>query len=375
MKPRTLKGRPKAALELSHEERRELERLIQAGTSQQQAVLRARVVLLSAQGWTNGEVAQELDLCQHTVGKWRQRFVQYRMAGLGDAPRPKEALRVSDRDVARLLRLTLESKPKGSTHWSSRMMAKQVGLSQATVSRIWRAFRLKPHRRETFTLSTDEQFVEKVHDIVGLYMKPPDHAVVLCVDEKSQIQALERSQPVLPMRPGVAERITPSYLRHGTTTLFAALDVITGRVIGQCHRRHRAKEFVKFLGLLDHAVPKHLQVHLVLDNYATHSTEEVIRWRRRHPRFQFHFTPTYSSWLNQVERWFALLTERQIKRGVHRSTWALERSIREFLDAYNDDPKPFVWTKTAADILASMARYCQLTLDLRLMQRNADSAH
>ena len=333
------------------------------------------MVLLSSEGKANSEIAEELGVCAHTVGKWRSRFVRFRLAGLGDAPRPKESLRLSDQKVAAIVRKTLETKPKGRTHWSSRLLAKQVGVSQSTVSRIWRAFRLKPHRQETFSLSTDEYFVEKVRDVVGLYMNPPDHAVVLCVDEKSQIQALERSQPVLPMRPRTPERATPSYLRHGTTTLFAALDIVTGKVIGECHRRHRAKEFVAFLRTLNREIPKHLDVHLVLDNYATHSTEAVLRWRKRNPRFHFHFIPTYSSWLNQVERWFALLTERQIKRGAHRSTRALERAIREFIDAHNDDPKPFIWTKTADQILTSVARFCQLTLDLRDMQRTADSGH
>lgn len=339
----------------------------------QQQSLRAQVVLLSADGYSNQAIADQLGICGHTVGKWRRRFVDFRLAGLGDAPRPKESLRLSDRKVAEIVRKTLESKPDGMTHWSSRLLAKQVGVSQSTVSRVWRAFQLKPHRHETFSLSTDEFFVEKVRDVVGLYMNPPDHAVVLCVDEKSQIQALERSQPVLPMRPGTVERGTPSYLRHGTTTLFAALDIVTGKVIGECHRRHRAKEFLAFLRTLNREIPKHLEVHIILDNYATHSTEEILRWQKRNPRFHFHFTPTYSSWLNQVERWFALLTERQIKRGVHRSTRALETSIRDFIAAHNDDPKPFVWTKSADQILASLARYCQLTLDLRDMQRNADS--
>ena len=252
-------------------------------------------------------------------------------------------------------------------------MAKQVGISQTTVSRIWRAFGLKPHRQETFTISTDPQFVEKVRDIVGLYLHPPDRAVVLCVDEKSQIQALERSQPVLPMRPGTPEGATATYLRHGTTTLFAALDIATGKVIGECHPRHRAKEFLRFLTTIDRSVPSNLDVHVVLDNYATHSTADVQRWLARRPRFHFHFTPTYSSWLNQVERWFALLTTRQLKRGVHRSTRELVAAIREFLVVSNDSSKPFVWTKSADQILQSLGRRLQLTLELDLMQRNADS--
>lgn len=254
-------------------------------------------------------------------------------------------------------------------------MAKHVGLSQTTVSKIWRAFQLKPHRTSTFSLSTDPNFVPKVRDVVGLYMNPPDHAVVLCVDEKSSIQALERGQLVLPMTLGANERATATYLRHGTTSLFAALDVATGHVIGRCYARHRSEEFLRFLKTIDREVPKELDVHLVLDNLATHNTDAVLRWRRRHPRFQFHFTPTYSSWLNLVERWFALLTERQIKRGVHRSTYALERDIRAFIEVHNEDPKPFVWTKTADQILASVSRLCESLLDRRDLQRKANSGH
>ena len=326
------------------------------------------MILLAARGWPNVKISEEVGACPHTVGKWRRRFLEYGLAGLGDLPRPKEPLRTTDKDVARVIRLTLQSKPKGATHWSTRLMAKQVGLSQSTISRIWRAFHIKPHRSETFSLSTDPQFVEKVRDIVGLYMNPPTRAVVLSVDEKSPIQALERTQLVLPMRPGQPERKTPTYLRHGTTTLFAALDVTTGQVIGEVHRRHRSKEFIKFLQTIDKSVPAGLDVHLILDNYATHSTEAVLRWRKKHPRFHFHFTPTYSSWLNQVERWFALLTERQLKRSVHRSTQALEKDIRAFLDAHNEDPQPFVWTKSADEILGKIARTCQLTLELADMQ-------
>lgn len=371
----SLGGRPMKPLELSDDERRELQRVIRRRSTSVQSTQRARVILLSDKGWPNKKIAEEVGLSAHSVGKWRRRFVEYRFAGLGDLPRPKEPLRTSDKDVAKLIRLTLESKPKGATHWSSRLMAKQVGLSQSTVSRIWRAFQLRPHRAETFSLSTDPNFVEKVRDIVGLYLAPPSRAVVLCVDEKSQIQALERSQPVLPMRLGKPERKTPTYLRHGTTTLFAALDIVTGQVIGECHRRHRSSEFIKFLRTIDKNIPKELDVHLVLDNYATHGTEAVLRWRKRHPRFNFHFTPTYSSWLNQVERWFALLTERQLKRSAHRSTWALEKDIRAFLAAHNEDPQPFIWTKNADQILGAIARHCQLELELRDMQRKADSGH
>jgi len=363
------------AVVLSKADAAALRSVVRRPSSSMQAASRAKMILLAAKGWPNYKIADEVGVCAHTVGKWRRRFLKFGIDGLGDLPRPKEPMRTSDRDVARLIKKTLETTPEGSTHWSTRLMAKQIGLSQSTVSRIWRTFKIKPHRTETFSLSTDPEFVAKVRDIVGLYLAPPSRAVVLCVDEKSQIQALERTQPVLPMRPETPERRTPTYLRHGTTTLFAALDIVTGQVIAECHRRHRSKEFIKFLRTLNREVPEELDVHLVLDNYATHSTEAVLRWRKRHPRFHFHFTPTYSSWLNQVERWFALLTERGIKRAAHRSTRALERDIRAFLDAHNEDPQPFVWTKSADQILASIARTCQLSLELRDMQRTADSGH
>lgn len=368
-------GRPMKPVVLTDAEKAELQKLVRRPSSSTQSVCRARVVLLASRGWSNRKIADEVGLCPHTVGKWRRRYLDFGLAGLGDLPRPKDPTRTSDRDVARLIKMTLEMSPKGATHWSSRLMAKQTGLSQSTVSRIWRTFKIKPHRSETFSLSNDPEFVSKVRDIVGLYLAPPSRAVVLCVDEKSQIQALERTQPTLPMRPETPERRTPTYLRHGTTTLFAALDIVTGQVIGECRRRHRSTEFIKFLRTIDRQVPDDLDVHLVLDNYATHSTEAVLRWRRRHPRFHFHFTPTYSSWLNQVERWFALLTERALKRSAHRSTRALERDIRAFLEAHNADPKPFIWTKSADQILASIARTCQLSLELRDMQRIADSGH
>ncbi|MCP5091669.1 MAG: IS630 family transposase [Gammaproteobacteria bacterium] len=360
---------------LSEEDREYLERIVRASTSAQRDVLRARAVLLSSAGFTNTLVAKKLGVSGQTVGKWRKRFIDFGIPGLTDAPRPKKSLRLSDRKVTAIVRTTLETKPRGATHWSTRLMAKHVGVSQSTVSKIWRAFRLKPHRTSTFSLSKDPNFAAKIRDVVGLYMNPPDHAVVLCVDEKSQIQALERGQLVLPMTIGECERATPTYMRHGTTSLFAALDLATGHVIGKCYRQHRSEEFLKFLKLIDRRVPKDLDVHLVLDNLATHNTPAVLRWHRRHPRFHFHFTPTYSSWLNLVERWFALLTERQLKRGVHRSTRALERAIREFVDAHNEDPKPFVWTKSADQILASVSRLCESLLDRRDMQRKADSGH
>jgi transposase len=263
--------------------------------------------------------------------------------------------------VEQVIAKTLHEKPRTATHWSSRAMAKSSGLSQSAVVRIWRAFGLQPHRAETFKLSTDPLFIEKVRDIVGLYMNPPDRALVLCVDEKSQIQALDRTQPILPMMPGVPERRTHDYSRHGTTTLFAALNIATGKVIGELHRRHRSQEFLQFLRTIDETVPKRLEVHLVMDNYGTHKTPTVKRWLARNPRFHVHFTPTSASWINQVERWFATLTERQIRRGTHRSTVELENAIRDYLALNNRDPKPFVWTKTADQILESIKRFCMRT--------------
>jgi transposase len=298
-----------------------------------------------------------------TVGRWRRRFVARRLDGLLDEPRPGTRRRTSDAEVERLLALTLETTPKAGTHWSSRDMAKTCGLSQSTVSRIWRAFGLQPHRTETFKLSQDPLFVEKVRDVVGLYVNPPDKALVLCVDEKAQIQALDRTRPLLPMRPGQVERRTHDYRRHGTTSLFAALNVKTGEVIGQLHQRQRSREFRKFLDTIEATVPAQLDGHLILDNYGTHKTALIRRWLLKRPRFHVHFTPTSASWLNLVERWFALLTEKQLRRGVHRSTQALQAAIRAYIAHTNEQPKPFVWTKTADEILASVARFCHRTSD------------
>jgi len=352
-------GRPLPRLGLSEAETEELRRLERRRTTAQALALRARIVLACAEGHSNTEVARRCRVTRPTVGKWRQRFVERRLDGLHDEPRPGHPRTVSDEDVERVLVMTLESQPADATHWSTRSMAKASGLSQSTVGRIWRAFSLQPHRTESFKLSTDPLFIEKVRDIVGLYLDPPDHALVLCVDEKSQIQALDRTQPLLPMRPGQVERRTHDYRRHGTTTLFAALDVKSGEVIGQCHRRHRSREFLRFLKQVEAAVPGELDVHLILDNYGTHKTPAVRRWVARHPRFQVHFTPTYSSWLNLVERWFALLTERRLRRGVFRSTRELEQTIERYLAQHNDDPKPFAWTKTADEILQALAWTCQ----------------
>jgi transposase len=332
-------------------------------TTAQALALRARIVLACAEGRDNTDVAEEFGVTPQMVGKWRRRFLDRRCHGLLDEPRPGAPRRVGDTDVERVIVKTLESKPRDATHWSTRSMAQATGLSQSTISRIWRAFALQPHRSETFKLSADPLFVEKVRDVVGLYLNPPERALVLAVDEKSQIQALDRSQPLLPMRPGQAERRTHDYVRHGTTSLFAALDVASGRVIGQLHRRHRSVEFCKFLGTIDDNVPAALDVHLILDNYGTHKTPRIRRWLVRHPRFHLHFTPTGASWLNLVERWFALLTQKQIKRAAHRSTRELEAAIRQYLAIYNEDPKPFVWAKTADQILESVARFCKRISD------------
>ena len=360
----TRMGRPPFEIALSSKDRAELERWERGRTVSRQLAFRAKIVLMCADGVASTEVARQLKASTTTVSKWRKRFSLIGMEGLSDSPRPKTVRKLADERVEELIRTTLQTTPEGQTHWSTRQLAKKAGVSQATVSRVWRAFGLKPHRQGTFTLSTDDFFVEKVRDVVGLYMSPPDNAVVLCVDEKSQVQALERRQPVLPMVFGQPERRTPQYLRHGTTTLFAALNTATGEVIGECHSRHRAVEFRKFLNSINQRVPEDCDIHLIMDNYATHSAPEIQRWLKRHKRFHFHFIPTYSSWLNQVERWFALLTERALRRGVHRSTRELEAAIRTFIEEHNRAPKPFVWTKSADAILAAVARHCQRTLGL-----------
>ncbi len=326
------RGRPTPPLELTDEERETLERFVRRHTTAQRLAFRSRIVLHCADGQTNTTVARELGTSNATVGKWRSRFVERRLDGLLDEPRPGTPRTVSDEQVERVVTLTLESTPRGATQWSTREMARHVGLSQSTIHRVWRAFGLQPHLTDSFKLSADPLFIEKVRDIVGLYLNPPERALVLSVDEKSQIQALDRTQPLLPMDLGYPEQRTHDYVRHGTTSLFAALDVATGKVIGKCYRRHRAKEFKKFLNTIDAAVPADLDIHLICDNYATHKTPAIKSWLAKHPRYHIHFTPTSASWINQVERWFALLTQRQIKRGTHRSTLALEKAIREFID-------------------------------------------
>ena len=357
-------GRPKAELVLTDEEKETLRGYTRRPITAPAVALRARIVLACAEGLDNKTVGRKLGVGDHTAGKWRRRFVRDGLSGLFDEPRPGGPRRITDAVVEEVVTTTLESTPRAATHWSTRQMAKKFGLSRTTVSRIWRAFRLRPHRSESFKLSKDPLLIEKVRDIVGLYLNPPDKALVLCVDEKSQIQAIDRTQPLLPMEPGQIERRTHDYVRHGTTSLFAALDIRTGKVIGETYRRHRGVEFKKFLATIEAAVPEDLDLHIVLDNYGTHKTPAIRAWLAKRPRFHLHFTPTYGSWLNQVERWFGLLTERQIKRGAHKSVRALEQAIEQYLHANNKEPKPFVWTKTADEILASIARFAKRTVDL-----------
>jgi transposase len=354
-------GRPAARVIISPSERTILEQWARRRTTAQGLAQRARIILACAVRRADTAIAAELRITRQTVGRWRRRFLTKRLDGLVDEPRPGAPRRITDTQVEQVIIETLEHKPRDATHWSTRTLAKELDLSHATVGRIWRAFGLQPHRSDTFKLSRDPLFVEKVRDIVGLYLAPPDRALVLSVDEKSQIQALDRTAPILPLTFGSAERRTHDYVRHGTTSLFAALDVATGKVIGECHHRHRSQEFLQFLDTIDRQVPARLDVHLILDNYGTHKTARVRRWFVRHPRFHVHFTPTSASWLNLVERWFALLSQKQIKRGAHRSVRALETAIGEYLAITNEAPTPFVWTKTADEILAKVAGFCQRT--------------
>lgn len=370
-------GKPAVRIELVEGERRELVSLARAQKTGQAMARRARIVLAAAQGLENKAICAQLGADANTVGKWRRRFAENRMDGLLDEPRPGAPRQIGDDAIADTIRLTLEATPPAATHWSLRTMAKATGYAPSTIHRIWRAFGLQPHRTETFKLSTDPQFVEKVRDIVGLYMDPPDRAIVLCVDEKSQIQALDRTQPLLPLRPGQIERRTHDYKRHGTTSLFAALDVATGSVIGKCYPKHRSTEFRKFLDQIEANVPVDLDVHLIMDNYATHKTKPIRDWLAKRPHWHIHFTPTGASWISQVERFFALITDKQIRRGVHDSVRALESDIRAFIDAHNADPKPFRWTKSADDILASIKRFCLRSLDVQKFQigETSDSGH
>jgi transposase len=357
------RGRPVPELRLSAEERETWQRWARRPKTAQALALRARIVLACAEEKSNSEVSGAMRLCKQTVGKWRARFVAKRLDGLLDEPRPGAPRQIGDAQGERVITLTLESTPSNATHWSTRLLARRCGMSQSAISRIWRAFALQPHRSETFKLSRDPLFIENVRDIVGLYLNPPERALVLCVDEKAQIQALDRTQPLLPMRPGQIERRTHDSERHGTTSLFAALEMASGQVIGELHRRHRAVEFRQFLDTIDAATPAQLDAHLILDNYGTHKTPLIQRWLLRHPRYHLHFTPTGLSWINLVERWFATLTERQLRRGAHRSTRELEAALRHYVETYNHDPKPFVWTKTADQILTAVARFCERTYD------------
>ena len=349
---------PGGALVLSAADREELERLVKRPTTFQHLALRARIVLACAAGGSDMGISRDLGVDRKTVVKWRGRFLSYGLDGLGDEPRPGAPRQIGDDDVEQVITLTLESIPPDATHWSTRSMAKATGLSQTAISRIWRAFALKPHRVETFKLSADPFFIEKVRDIVGLYMNPPESAVVLCVDEKSQIQALDRTQPLLPLRPGQAERRTHDYKRHGTTSLFAALNTATGQVLGQCYRRHRSVEFLRFLKTIDRSVSADVDLHIIIDNYGTHKTSLIHDWLIKRPRFHLHFTPTSASWLNLVERFFGMITEKRIRRGAFPSVASLEKAIEEYIEHYNSNPKPFVWTKTADEILETVASFC-----------------
>jgi transposase len=352
-------------IELSDHERAQLEAWTRRRTSAQALAQRSRIVLAAAEGLKNTEIAERLGISRNMAATWRSRFAEHRLDGLTDEPRPGRPRTITDEQVDAVITTTLETTPKDATHWSTRSMAKEVGLTQTAVSRIWRAFGLQPHRQESFKLSRDPLFIEKVHDVVGLYLNPPERAVVLCVDEKSQIQALDRTAPILPMLPGVPERATHDYRRAGTSSLYAALDLTTGKVIGRLHSRHRAIEFKQFLQTIDREVPDELAVHLVLDNSSTHKTPAIRSWLAAHPRFVLHFTPTSASWLNLVERWFGELTTKQLRRGAHRSVRQLNTDIRAWIESWNNNPRPYVWTKTAEQILDSIRRYCQRINDSR----------
>ena len=353
-------GRPKHPVTIVAPDREKLELLARRPKTAQRVAIRSKIVLRAGEGLSNREIADQLGITGSTVGKWRERYRLKGLEGLSDEPRPGAPRSITDADVEAAVTKTLESLPQAATQWSTRSLADKVGLSQSAVVRIWHSFGLQPHRTETFKLSTDPYLVEKVRDIVGLYLNPPEHAIVLCVDEKSQVQALDRTQPILPLRPGLPEQRTSDYERHGTTSLFAALDVATGKVIGECHRRHRHQEFLRFMQTVDAALPPDAgEIHLVLDNYGTHKTPRVVRWFARHPRYQLHFTPTSGSWVNQVERWFADITEKRIRRGSFTSVSGLEKAIQQYLNSNNEKPKPFVWTADADLILGKIQRLCE----------------
>jgi transposase len=351
-------GRPLTPVKLTAEERQHLELLARKRNAPAREVVRAKMILLAAQGCGNAEIARRTAVCAPTVSYWRRRFVQRGLLGLSELPRSGAPRRIADETVERVVRTTLESTPTGATHWSTRRLAARLGLSHQSIARIWHAFGLQPHRTEVFNLSRDPHFVAKVRDVVGLYLNPPDNALVLCVDEKSQIQALERAQPILPLRPGRPQRHSHDYFRHGTTSLFAALDVATGRVIGSIKPRHRSREFLAFLRQIERQMPAGFDVHLVADNYATHKTAAVARWLRARPHWHLHFTPTHASWLNQVERFFALITHQSIRRGSFRSVPELRETILAYINTHNVQPKPFRWTATADSILGKVAAIC-----------------
>jgi transposase len=363
------------AITITDEERAVLERNLRRRKSAHALAQRSRMILLAADGLTNAAIGERIGVWGSTVGTWRRRFAEKRLAGLFDEPRVGRPRAIGDDLVEAVIVATLESKPEGETHWSTRSMARKMGLSQSAISRIWRAFGLQPHRTENFQLSADPQLVEKVRDIVGLYLSPPANAAVFCVDEKTAVQALERSQPLLPMRPTQPERRAHDYYRHGSLDLFAALNVATGEVIAQTRERHRSLEFVQFLDAIDERVPDDLDVHVILDNLSTHKTPRVERWLKRHPRFELHFTPTHASWINQVERWFGALTDKQLRRGSHRSKHQLRKAIDEYVQRTNASPRPFVWVKSADDILKSIARFAQRTLEAHVDRETSDSGH
>jgi transposase len=352
-------GRPTKPLNLTPQEKEKLTMLARRPKSSQAVAMRARIVLACAEGMSNGAAADKLRITGATVCKWRERFRVSRLEGLLDEPRPGAPRSITDAQVEEVVTKTLESMPANGTHWSTRLMAEKTGLSQTAIVRIWHAFGLQPHRVENFKLSKDPQFVEKVRDIIGLYLNPPDRAIVLCVDEKSQVQALNRTQPILPLAPGVPARQSHDYERHGVTSLFAALDVASGVTISQCYRRHRQQEFLRFLNDIDANLPRGLEVHLVMDNYGTHKVSRVRTWLTRHPRYHVHFTPTSASWLNLVERLFAEVTERCVRRGSHTTVRSLEKAMLEYLDQRNRDPKPFVWTADADLVLGKVERLCE----------------
>ena len=361
-------GRPKVALILTEDERQRLDSLAHRSRSAPHVARRARIILACAEGTDSKVVARRLHVTPATVCKWRGRFVRQRLDGLYDEPRPGAPRTITDDQVEHVIIRTLETTPRGATHWSTRDMARAVGLTRMAINRIWHTFGLQPHRSETFKLSNDPLLIEKIRDIVGLYLNPPAHAAVFCVDEKPQIQALDRTQPLLPMQPGQVERRTHDYQRHGTTTLFAALNAKPSEVITQFHQRHRSAQFREFLDLIEARVPRALDVHIIMDNYGTHKPPLIRNWFVKRPRFHIHFTPTYASWLSLVERWFALLTTKQIRRGAFRSVPQLKAAIQAFIDAHQENPKAFAWTKTADEILASIARFAERTGDTRAVQ-------